>query len=75
MNRRIKKSVKKINLLEMSDAEKTLVLKQIKEKLRNQVAEAKLWQSLLNAENIMVNGKTVYNDAQRVNAFGMLGKI
>lgn len=75
MNRRIKKSVKKINLLEMSDAEKTLVLKQIKEKLRNQVAEAKLWQSLLNAENIMVNGKTVYNDAQKVNAFGMLGKI
>jgi hypothetical protein len=75
MNRRIKKSVKKINLLEMSDAEKTLVLKQIKEKLRNQVAEAKLWQSLLNAENIMVNGKTVYNDAQRVNAFGMLGKM
>jgi hypothetical protein len=53
------KNKPKMDLLEMSDPEKYKVIKAVKENLQLKVAEAKRWQSLLDAENLTVNGKTV----------------
>lgn len=53
------KNKPKMDLLEMSDPEKYRVIKAVKENLQLKVAEAKRWQSLLDAENLTVNGKTV----------------
>ncbi len=54
-----KKNKPKMDLLEMSDPEKYKVIKAVKESLQLKVAEAKLWQSFLDAENLTINGKTV----------------
>jgi hypothetical protein len=54
-----KKNKPKMDLLEMSDPEKYKVIKAVKENLQLKVAEAKLWQSFLDAENLTINGKTV----------------
>jgi tRNA 2-selenouridine synthase SelU len=54
-----KKSQKKINLLKMSDIEKTKVLRELRQNLRQKIIEAKLWQSLVNTENIIINGETI----------------
>lgn len=48
------------NLLEIPDVEKIKILKDLKESFRQKVVEAKMWQSLLELENIVVNGQTVY---------------
>lgn len=52
------KNKPKMDLLEMSDPEKYKVIKAVKENLQLKVAEAKRWQSLLDAENLTINGKT-----------------
>ena len=54
-----KKSQKKINLLNMSDIEKSKVLRELRQNLRQKIIEAKLWQSFINAENITINGETI----------------
>jgi len=53
------KNKPKMDLLEMSDPEKYKVIKAVKENLQLKVAEAKRWQSILDAENLTINGKTV----------------
>jgi len=53
------KNKPKMDLLEMSDPEKYKVIKAVKESLQLKVAEAKRWQSLLDAENLTINSKTV----------------
>jgi hypothetical protein len=52
------KNKPKMDLLEMSDPEKYKVIKAVKENLQLKVAEAKRWQSILDAENLTINGKT-----------------
>lgn len=42
MGARNKKKLKKLNLLEMSNHERAQLIKQVKEKLQQKVAEAKL---------------------------------
>lgn len=54
-----KKNKPKMDLLEMSDPEKYKIIKAVKENLQLKVAEAKLWQSFLDADNLTINGKTV----------------
>ena len=54
-----KRNKPKMDLLEMSDPEKYKVIKAVKENLQLKVAEAKLWRSFLDAENLTINGKTV----------------
>jgi hypothetical protein len=64
MNTKNKKN-KKLDLLEMPNPDRIKLIKEVKEKLRQKIAEAKLWQSLLNAENLTINGNTVCKgDAQ-----------
>ncbi|MEM2911072.1 MAG: hypothetical protein QW146_01030 [Candidatus Bathyarchaeia archaeon] len=51
---------KNSNLLEISDVERIKILKDLKESFRQKIIEAKMWNSLLELESIVVNGQTVY---------------
>jgi hypothetical protein len=59
MGSRKKEKHAKINLLEISVVERSKTIEKAKESLRQKVAEAKLWHSLLALENITVNGETI----------------
>lgn len=60
MAARNKKNAKKIDLSEMRASERNQLLREVKEGLRQKILEAKLWQKLLEVENITVNGNSVY---------------
>jgi hypothetical protein len=59
MGIRSKKKPKKINLLEMPDSEKIKIIREVKENLRQKAAEAKLWKSFMESENLTINGETI----------------
>lgn len=65
---RSKKS-KNQNLLEISDVERVKILKEVKDSLRQKIVEAKLWKSLLELENLVINGETVYCEKDRLTGF------
>lgn len=69
MGARNKKKLKKLNLLEMSKHERTQLIKEVREKLRQKTIEAKLWQSLFEAENLTINGNVVYKSNQPLHGF------
>jgi hypothetical protein len=69
MGVRNKKKLKKPNLLDMSNHERNELIKGVREKLRQKVTEAKLWQSLLEAENLTINGNVVYKSNQPLHGF------
>jgi len=60
MTIRNKAKTKKVDLLEMKSPERMQLIKELREKLQLKIAEAKLWQSLLEVENLTINGNTVY---------------
>jgi len=60
MSIRNKKKPKKLDLLEMSEVERYKLVKAIKENLQQKMAEAKLWQSFADTENLTINGSTVH---------------
>ncbi len=64
MGARSKKKLKRLNLLEMSNHERNELIKEVREKLRQKTVEAKLWQSLLETENLTINGNVVYKSNQ-----------
>jgi hypothetical protein len=49
----------KIDLTEMPDSEKIKVIHDLRQSLRQKIAEEKLWQCLLNMENVVINGETI----------------
>ena len=69
MGARNKKKLKKLNVLEMSKHERTQLIKEVREKLRQKTIEAKLWQSLFEAENLTINGNVVYKSNQPLHGF------
>ncbi len=50
---------KKVDLLELSDPEKTHFLKEAKENLRQKLVEARFWQSLAETERVVINGQKI----------------
>ncbi|MGQ9623877.1 MAG: hypothetical protein ACUVUF_04640 [Candidatus Bathycorpusculaceae bacterium] len=54
-----KKSHRKINFMDMTDSEKIKAIRELKQNLRQKIFEAKLWQSFLNMENVVINGETI----------------
>jgi len=64
MGARNKKKLKKLNLLEIPNPERNQLIKEIREKLRQKIMEAKLWQSLLELEDLTINGDVVYKSNQ-----------
>lgn len=69
MGARNKKKLKKPNLLKMSNHERIQLIKEVREKLRQKTVEAKLWQSLLETENLTINGNVVYKSNQPLHGF------
>jgi hypothetical protein len=49
----------KIDLTEMPDSKKIEVIHDLRQSLRQKIAEEKLWQCLLNMENVVINGEII----------------
>jgi hypothetical protein len=59
MNTKSKHS-KKIDISKMSKNERIKLIREVKEKLREKIIEAKLWQSLIETEMVTINGNTIF---------------
>ena len=70
-----KKKLKKLDLLEMPNPERIKLIREVREKLRQKMAEAKLWQSLLEAENLTINGNIVCREDEQFSRFCFDNKI
>jgi Mg2+/Co2+ transporter CorB len=68
----VTRNKKKIDLLKMQDHERTQILREAKEQMRQKIAEAKMLQSLLDVESLTVNGNIVYRGDQQLNGFFLL---
>ena len=75
MGVRNKKKLKKLNLLEMSNHERNELIKEVREKLRQKTVEAKLWQSLLETEDLTINGNVVYRENQQLTGFYLRHRV
>lgn len=64
-----KKKNKKIDLLQINATERTQLIKKAKEIFQMKLAEEKLWQSLLNVDNLTINGNTVYSENEQLKGF------
>jgi len=62
MGAKNKKTQKKIDLLEMSDFERAKVIERLKQSLQQSISEAKLWKTLLQYENVTINGRVVFSE-------------
>jgi hypothetical protein len=60
---------KKCDLLKMSDRERILYIKEVREKFQRRLIESKLHRLLLEAENLTVNGNVVYAEDQQLSGF------
>jgi len=69
MVRLLKQRSKPKNLLKVSNAEKTRLLKEIEISLQQKLMEAKLWQSLLEVESLTINGNIVYKGDEPLSGF------
>ena len=47
---------KKVDILKLSKSEKTHLLKEAKDNLRQKLVEARFWQSLAETERVTING-------------------
>ena len=70
-----KDKAKKLNLLEFSDAERVKLLKEIKRNLQEKIVEAKLWKSLLEVENVVINGKVIFSEGDPLTGLWLERKI
>jgi len=61
MSTKSKKNKKKINLLEISDSERSNLVEKLKQILRQSAAETKLWNDLLQCETLTINGQVVFS--------------
>ena len=48
--------IKKIDFLELSDAEKADLIREAKKNLRDQLEEAKFWRTLAESDQLTING-------------------
>ena len=75
MGTKNKKKPKRLDLLEMSNPERMRLMKEVGETLRKKIKEAKLWQSLLETENITVNGNIIFKENQQLSGFTFKKRI
>lgn len=61
-----KKKNKKIDLLQVNATERIQLIKKARETFQMKLAEEKLWQSLLNVDNLTINGNTVYSENEQL---------
>jgi hypothetical protein len=73
MGIRNKKKQKKLDLLEMSNHERMQLIREVGKNLRQKIMEAKLWQSLIEAEDLTINGDVVCNSSQQLKGLKLEG--
>lgn len=61
-----RRNKKQLNLLDMSPRERRQLLRNVKKNLKNKALEHKLHRMLIEAENITMNGKVVYEEGQQL---------
>lgn len=61
MNTKNKRSKKKLNLLEVSDSERSNIVEKLRQILQQSAAETKLWNYLLRCETLTINGQVVFS--------------
>ena len=59
----------KIPLLKLPRAARTKLLRKIRQKLRQKILEAKMWQELLQADDLTINGKVIWKEKQPQSRF------
>jgi hypothetical protein len=64
-----KKNKRKINLLEVPEPERANIIEKLKETLRKNAAERKLWNYLLQCEQLTINGQMVILSEESFNGF------
>lgn len=62
MNAKSRKSKKNVNLLEVPDSERSIILEKLKQTLRQNAAELRLWNYLLQCETLTINGQIVFSE-------------
>gem|GEM_PF-1164604 len=70
-----KTKVKNSNLLEIPEIERMKILKDLRESFKQKIVEAKMWKSLLELENIVINGQTIYCGADSLKGFYLDNKL
>jgi len=71
MTKNKNKNKKKPNLMDMPDPEKLKLIREAREKLQQKAVEAKLWQSLVDTETLVINGNTVYRASEQLNGISL----
>ncbi|MEM2688680.1 MAG: hypothetical protein QXR01_02385 [Candidatus Bathyarchaeia archaeon] len=71
MEAKNKKLKGKINLLELSDVERTRVIKQLKQNFQRSLLEARLWKTLLQCEMVTINGQVVFSSDTPLEGFSI----
>lgn len=66
-----KKRSKKNNVLELSEPDKIRLMSKAREELKETRVEAKLWQMLLNVDNLMVNGNLVCGEKSQLSSLSL----
>ncbi len=67
----VSKNKKKLNILELSDQERFKLIKEVREKLQQRIMEEKLWQTLADTDNVVVNGNSVYRIGEQLYGFSI----
>lgn len=62
---------KTIDLLEMIDSERIQIIKKVREEFKQKIAEIKLWQWLLDVENLTINGNLIYGGYGQLTGFSL----
>jgi hypothetical protein len=60
---------KTLDLLEMKSTERIQLIKKVREELKQKSAEIKLWQWLLDVENLTINGNLIYGGYEQLTGF------
>jgi len=62
---------KKVNFIEMQNPEKIRLLEKMRKQLKQTIAEAKLIHSLLQVENLTVNGNIIYKENEQLTGISL----
>jgi len=69
------KNKNRLDLLKMSSNERIQLINGVKEKLRRKIMEAKLLQSLIEVENLTINGSIVHREGQQLAGFSLKDRV
>ncbi|MEM3874524.1 MAG: hypothetical protein QXU45_05265 [Candidatus Bathyarchaeia archaeon] len=63
-NKSGKKRGRKIDLLEIPEPERNNLIEKLRQNLRQNIAETKMWNRLLQCETLTINGQVVFSDEE-----------